>query len=607
MLVSDKIMVFSAKDIMTPGIIFIKTNIKDINMKLFLALNFIVALAVCGYSGTIAPVEENGNRIFKSDDCRIVIGKNGYISSIDAGGTEFLANSKAVPGPSYLCGKNGVKSLTGLSVQEDGTLKGSSDQGEVLYGFGGNSLSVKLKAFQESVHFYMIVSSDVKKLEYMANGGDVPTITAPPAKASCTVVRLYSGGNCLDISGVNSIWGPWKGFQVIDISLKKDVERVLTIKVSHEGKIESAKEEKSAPLKKMSSEFSYSKATDPEQIPLCMIGDSITWAGEGDYWRKYLLEEFPAFAFIGTHSAKFGYSHAGEGGNSIQAVLKRMNEIPDCPYYSLLIGTNNGGVRDESKIPETASRNAEGIKDIVVELLKKKGVEKVFLCSILPCFTDNPLRDKTNSEVNKILRSEFEKGTFPAEKVVWIEFEEPIRKIPGWEKIILLHPKPDGYKIIAKIHADAIRKALGRDDKTIPVPHKNTGVRVSNLWDKKLNSTEFLIIPGWYTLSFEVKEVSGDKASVKLHGPENLKNRFDKSFSIKKDDQGKRVHFEVFTSYEGYGYAVSGLSIDTENCVIDNILFEKRRSSGLASTYGEGVYFDSSTKPAAGELVETVK
>lgn len=577
-------------------------------MKPFFTLNLLLVFVFFGYAGIAAGIsEENGGKVFKSGDCRIVIGKQGYVTNIFSGDSGFLANSKTIPGASYLCGKGGVQLLADLSIQEDGTLKGSCAQGEISYRFDGNNLSITLKAFDDGIHFYIIVSPDVKKLEYMGSAGDVPTITAPPAKASCTVVRLYLNDNCLDISGINSIWGPWKGFQVLDISLKKDEERVVTMKVSREEKPESVKKEKAAQLKKMSSDFSYSECSSPAQIPLCMIGDSITWAGEGDCWRKSLLEEFPGFAFIGTHSAKFGYSHAGEGGNSIQAVLSRINEIPDCPCYSLLIGTNNGGVRDESKIPEKASQNAEGIKNIVLELLKKRGVEKIFLCSILPCFTDNPLRDKTNSEVNKILRSEFEKGSFPADKVVWVEFEEPIRKIPGWEKIIKLHPTPEGYKIIAKIHADTITKALGKTDKKPPVPHENTGVRVSNLWDKTLNSTAFSIIPGWYTLSFDVKESSGEKASVRLYGPENLKNRFNKSFAIKEEDKGKRIQFDLFTGYEGYGYAVSGLSINTENCIIENILFEKRRPSGLASTYGEGVYFDSSTKSASGELVEAVK
>ena len=85
--------------------------------------------------------------------------------------------------------------------------------------------------------------------------------------------------------------------------------------------------------------FTYPEASAPAQIPICMIGDSITWAGNGDYWRKYMIERIPSLAFIGTHTAVLGYSHAGEGGNSTEAVLKRMKDIPDCPYYSAPITT----------------------------------------------------------------------------------------------------------------------------------------------------------------------------------------------------------------------------------------------------------------------------
>ena len=102
--------------------------------------------------------------------------------------------------------------------------------------------------------------------------------------------------------------------------------------------------------------------TKPPQIPLCMIGDSITWAQEGDCWRKDLLEHLPNLAFVGTHTAKFGYSHAAEGGNGTPSVLSRLNDIPDCPYYHLLIGTNDNNLKDESKIPEHSQGTADRIE-----------------------------------------------------------------------------------------------------------------------------------------------------------------------------------------------------------------------------------------------------
>ena len=137
----------------------------------------------------------------------------------------------------------------------------------------------------------------------------------------------------------------------------------------------------------------YSATEESGQIPLCMIGDSITWAEFGDHWRKELLKHLPNLAFIGSHTACFGYSHAGEGGNNASQVLGRMDEIPDCPYYSLLIGTNNNNVQRHEKVAPQAQATAKAIIEIVKKLLAKNGTEKVFLSSLMPCYTDNPLRD----------------------------------------------------------------------------------------------------------------------------------------------------------------------------------------------------------------------
>ncbi len=147
---------------------------------------------------------------------------------------------------------------------------------------------------------------------------------------------------------------------------------------------------------------------DPPQIPLCMIGDSITWAGEGDHWRRLLLERLPRLAFVGTHSACLGYSHAGEGGNSTGTVITRLADLPDCPYYSLEIGTNDNSITDPAQMEDRAAQTAQRIIDIVNGLLAKPCTRKVFLGSVLPCHTDNPLRDQTNSATNKVLRERFE-------------------------------------------------------------------------------------------------------------------------------------------------------------------------------------------------------
>ena len=99
------------------------------------------------------------------------------------------------------------------------------------------------------------------------------------------------------------------------------------------------------------------------QPELCMIGDSITWAEEGDWFRRHLLAFLPEIAFAGTHSALLGYSHAGEGGNSTIGVLNRIHDrkrVPDCPYYHLLIGINDASAaKRKEDIPEIASGIAD--------------------------------------------------------------------------------------------------------------------------------------------------------------------------------------------------------------------------------------------------------
>lgn len=351
--------------------------------------------------------------------------------------------------------------------------------------------------------------------------------------------------------------------------------------------------------------------TDVPQIPLCMIGDSITWAGEGDYWRQYLLEQLPALAFVGTHTAKLGYSHAGEGGNSTHRVLLRLGDIPDCPYYSLHIGTNDNSIKDASAIETHAVATADRIIAIVQGLLKKPSVRKVFLCSILPCETANPLRDKTNSATNVVLRRKM--AAFPKGKVVWVELEKPVRAIENWGPMIQLHPTREGYKVLAKLLADAIAAGLGvKDRAAVPKPRPGCGVRVENLWEGGSNGrTRAPVIAGWYSASFDVVRVDGPKAAVTIRGEippakdsKTAQHPLSRSFPVAPKDAGKRVTVNFFTEYEGYKYTRSPLTMTTTGCEIAKILIEKQRPSAKASTYGQGSYVDITTPPQPGELVE---
>jgi GDSL-like Lipase/Acylhydrolase family len=343
----------------------------------------------------------------------------------------------------------------------------------------------------------------------------------------------------------------------------------------------------------------YSALSETGQIPLCMIGDSITWAEFGDHWRKELLKHLPGLAFIGSHTACFGYSHAGEGGNNTNQVLARMDEIPDCPYYSLLIGTNNNSVTEEAKVMSQAEATAAAIIEIVNKLLSRESMEKVFLSSLMPCCTDNLLRDVCNHETSKILREKFTE-VFPADKVVWVEYEEPVHKIVNWEEIVLLHPTPEGYAVIAEITAKAIAETLNiRSLKKVD----NTGVQVVNLMGDD-NGTDCKIIAGWYTLSLKV---DGENPNIKLRGQDqSLETPFNMDIPVKAGKD--RVCKRFFTEAAGYGYTQDYLVIEAQNCSISEVLLEKMRPSRQASIYNnKKSYIDTVSPFSNGELLEYKK
>ncbi len=350
--------------------------------------------------------------------------------------------------------------------------------------------------------------------------------------------------------------------------------------------------------------FQYGENSKPSQIPLCMIGDSITWADNGDCWRKYMLEQVPRLAFVGTHSAAFGYSHCGEGGNNTLGVLRRMKNIPDCPYYLLHIGSNNNDARTEDAVLPRAKATAAEVEKIVYELLKKEGVKKIFLCSILPCYRPSTLRNRTNFETNKILRSRL--STFPADKVVWVELETPVLQIPNWERVIKLHPTKEGYVPIARITADAIVKALNITDPSVkPEPVGKVGVRVCNLFDAGTMQTSMMLRCGYYVVSGVVKKCGANPGIRLINTTRSEKQRFDKTFPVKAKP-GERFEFEFFTGNPSrVGQSVFKMElIDLE---ADKLMIEKRRPSGKASPYTDGVVIDGTTPPALGEVWEKIQ
>ena len=361
-----------------------------------------------------------------------------------------------------------------------------------------------------------------------------------------------------------------------------------------------------------------------KQIDLCMVGDSITWAGDGDCFRKELVKRVPDLAFIGTHTAKFGYSHAGEGGNTTYSILRIIDDpsrIPASRYYHLLVGVNDSSVTggilkktpnaDRAKVIAEQSRSiADRILKILDKLTARPGTEKVFWGTIFPCCPGRnakpdelaayELRDATASAVNAILRKEIAKY---GDKVVMIEYEKPLRARNDWREIILLHPTPFGYSVVADIAAPYIRKYA----KPAAAPLAKFGVEVTNLWMEKRQCTRPLI-PGWYTVSFDVKKVSGAKITIDMasRNARLLKTPLAQTHAVAAK-AGERVSFNFFTKYEGYGYNMSPITVKAANGEIANIMVEKMRPSMKASVYGKGTFVDGKSPMSLGEKFVPVK
>jgi hypothetical protein len=564
------------------------------SMKIALSLmSALFAFTVLGVK-----VELKGNNWTAVAKSYTAASKNGYINSVKVDGKEFLAQSK-VPGGSYLCGKT-LPPLGEFKKVSDNTLSCSCSMGKVTFVFTDKDITCTYeKSGDAKACFYFIIGNKVTTV--LANGAEMLEV---PAKAYASSFKWLQGETSLEFKTTKAgIWGPWKGYQVWQMKPAPGKKQTLTIipgKVLDTSKFNQLAQTVGG----QTANFNYSALNASGQIPLCMIGDSITWAGYGDAWRKSLLKRMPNLAFIGTHTARYGYSHGGEGGDSTGRVLNRIKYLPDCPYYSLLIGTNNNSVKKPEQIEPRAEATAKDIIKIVNALLQKKGTQKVFLSSILPCYTKNPLRDQCNSETNKILRAKFD-SAFPKDKVVWIEYEQPLRKVKGWEKKIKLHPTPEGYDLISDIMVATICKALNVKPCQKTVKPASTGVRVVNLMGAN-NQTVCSIIPGWYTLSFKVDSVTGKEPVVILQGKSSTK-RFRFNLTVPVKAAGQKVTKNFFTQYERYNYSSDVFVLKTKNCKVSDVLLEKTRPSGKASTYGNGSYIDAKSPVNGGELLEYVK
>lgn len=549
--------------------------------------------SLCGLSLCAAvQIEVNKDSWQVSGPAYKAASRKGYISSIKTGNTEFLAQDKNISAGSYLC-SGSVPALQNITGTAD-SITGTNKFGKITYKFTDKEITCTYKnESDKKVHYYFIMNPAVATVIV-----DGAKMLEAPAQSNGNSFKWLIGQNALEFTAQATSCTQWKSFQIWQLIVPPGQEQTMVITPGKA--LDTEKFNKEAANTAQTTEFDYSAVSATKQIPLCMIGDSITWAGEGDCWRKELLKRIPNLAFIGTHSARYGYSHAGEGGDNTGRVIGRIKYIPDCPYYSILIGTNNNSVKQEKQVKPVAARTADSIITIVNQLLKKPGVKKVFLSSVLPCYTKNPLRDQCNSETNRILREKFSQ-VFPADKVVWIEYEEPLRKVEGWEQLIKLHPTPKGYSLIADIMAEKIIANIQeKSEKTVRPPE--SGVRVNNLMGKD-NVTLAPVIAGWYTLSFTVKSLDGQNPEVIIASQDKTK-KFQLSIKVPVQKAGERVMKNFFTQYERYGYSRDRLTVTPVNCSIENILLEKTRPSEKASVFGHGSYIDSESPVSPGELIE---
>lgn len=350
------------------------------------------------------------------------------------------------------------------------------------------------------------------------------------------------------------------------------------------------------------------------QIPLCMIGDSITWAQDGDCWRKWLIRDVPSVAFVGTHTGRFGYSHAGEGGNSTYGVIQRMDDpdrIPGCPYYHLMIGINDSSAaKCPADVPRVASNTVASVWRIVDRLLARPTTRKVFLAAILPVVVPKqPYRDMAGSAANAIMRAEVG-GRYPTDRVVWVEYEQPLRRdFDTWKTKEYIgagiHPAVRGYKAIADFFAPILLKEVKTGESAKGAAW---GVEVENLWDEGTGLSRPLI-PGWYVLSFASPKTVAVKVRLK-NVTDKPKGIYDKTFDLDVKS-GVRGEIEFMTGYDGYGYVISPFRLEVTDAEdrpvsVADIQIEKMRPSRKASRYGRGTFVDSTSPICAGEWLRPI-
>ncbi len=188
-------------------------------------------------------------------------------------------------------------------------------------------------------------------------------------------------------------------------------------------------------------------------VSITTVGDSITWAHYGQYYRYKLWQLNTNYRFIGSRTDIFGFGHEGEGGDVTPYVLKRMDDIvPNSQNYILLIGAND--IKLDSFSFEKTFNN---IVTIVNKLKDKNRYCRIFVCTILPCNSEifvnkNKMTiDDYNQKVNVLLRKKYSSGS--VKRVTLINTEKLFRSKKNYLDLLFwdgLHPNHIGYGLLAQ-------------------------------------------------------------------------------------------------------------------------------------------------------------
>lgn len=128
---------------------------------------------------------------------------------------------------------------------------------------------------------------------------------------------------------------------------------------------------------------------------LCMIGDSITWANYGGWWRNLLRENGVLYDFAGQHYDPFGFQHSAEGGNSTSDVLARLSAIPAANAYFILVGTDD-------RYTDNGATTFANLQSIVSQLRARDCCNTVYISTLLP---RNDSYNTQNSLVNNMIKA----------------------------------------------------------------------------------------------------------------------------------------------------------------------------------------------------------